>query len=396
MKWFQESGRLGLGTVAIVLGAGWLGCSEDSAAKSTAPSGTAADGGATSSTPGPTPPATPGPTVPSPTTPPGNPSGACTTPAGGGPEDVSHPTTVVGNGTAASCTSAAVVAAVAKAGVVTFDCGSAPITIEVPEMRLFNDAGSAKNGDLTIDGGGKVTLSGGGKNRILYQNACEEALHWTTSHCNNQEHPKLVLQNLALANGRSTATSSVLGGGAVYVQGGQLKLVNTTFVGNVVETLGSDYAGGAVYAVQMFAPVLVSNSTFGAVGSGNQAASGGALGSIGVTWTIVNSRFEGNAATGTGQSSGQGGNGGAIYNDGNTYTLSLCGTEITQNKANELGGAIFYVSNNLTGSMLLDHVTSKTNVTGKDVQGALHKGIYAEVTDKAGKTGITITSSTIE
>ncbi|MFO0741733.1 MAG: hypothetical protein U0270_37905 [Labilithrix sp.] len=368
-------------TLALLL-IGATGCSSDESGGSTPSS---ADGGAGGSS-----------GVPSPAAPPGNATGGCATPPGGGLADVSRPTTVIGDGTPASCTSAAVVAAVAKAGVITFDCGSAPITIEVPELRLFNDAGAAKNGDLTIDGGGKVTLSGGGKNRILYQNTCEQELHWTTSHCNNQEHPKLVLQNLTLASGRAIASSGVLGGGAVYVQGGQLALVNTTFLGNVVETLGSDYAGGAVYAVQMFAPVFVSGSTFGAAGNGNQAASGGALGSIGVSWTIVNSRFEGNTATGTGQSSGQGGNGGAIYNDGNTYTLSLCGTEIRDNKANELGGAIFYVSNNLTGAVLLDRVTSRANTTGKDVQGELHKGIYAEVTDKAGKTGITVKSSTIE
>ena len=191
----------------------------------------------------------------------------------------------------------------------------------------------------------------------------------------------------------------MLGGGALYVQGGTLKLVNTTFAGNTCDTLGPDYAGGAVYAVQMAAPVFVTNTTFGGIGgsgAGNRAASGGAIGSIGVSWTIVNSRFSVNAAVGTGMSSGNGGNGGAIYNDGNTYTLSLCGTEITANRANELGGSIFYVSNDLSGTMLLDRVTSKGNATGKDVQASLHKGIYAEVRDKAGATGITVTSSTIE
>ena len=59
----------------------------------------------------------------------GNASGGCAVPAAGQLEDVSKPTSVVGTGTAASCTSDAVVAAVAKGGVITFSCGPDPVTI---------------------------------------------------------------------------------------------------------------------------------------------------------------------------------------------------------------------------------------------------------------------------
>ena len=44
--------------------------------------------------------------------------------------DTSKPTTVVGTGTPASCT-AALDAAVARGGIVTFDCGTAPTTLTV-------------------------------------------------------------------------------------------------------------------------------------------------------------------------------------------------------------------------------------------------------------------------
>ena len=44
-------------------------------------------------------------------------------------EDVSNPTTVVGTGTPDSCTSDAFVDAVAKGGVITFNCGAQPHTI---------------------------------------------------------------------------------------------------------------------------------------------------------------------------------------------------------------------------------------------------------------------------
>ena len=50
-------------------------------------------------------------------------------PAAGRPVDTSHPSRVVGRGTPASCTSAAVVAAVRAGGIIRFSCGPKPVTI---------------------------------------------------------------------------------------------------------------------------------------------------------------------------------------------------------------------------------------------------------------------------
>ena len=52
-----------------------------------------------------------------------------------------------------------------------------------------------------------------------------------------------------------------------------------------------------------------------------------------------------------------GGSGGAIYLDGNTFSLALCGTRMQDNVAREGGGAIFFVSNDRTGSMTIDRST---------------------------------------
>src|SRR5580704_16491366 len=43
--------------------------------------------------------------------------------------NTSHPDSVIGRGTPRSCTSAAVVRAVARGGVITFNCGRKPVTI---------------------------------------------------------------------------------------------------------------------------------------------------------------------------------------------------------------------------------------------------------------------------
>ena len=116
----------------------------------------------------------------------GNPDGKCAIPAEAQAESITTPTTVIGTGTPASCTSDAVVGAVAKGGVITFHCGPDPITITMTQTaKIFNDKGPK----IVIDGGGKVTLSGGGKVRILYQHTCDQAQKWTTNHCNDQDHP---------------------------------------------------------------------------------------------------------------------------------------------------------------------------------------------------------------
>lgn len=299
----------------------------------------------------------------------GNPDGACTVPPEGALADVSSPRTVVGTGTPASCTGDAFIAAVAKGGVITFDCGPEPVTITLTKpAKVVNDTGP----DIVIDGGGKVTLSGGGTTRILYMNTCDQAQKWTTSHCNDQDHPRLTLQNLTFVDGNSKAEGEFDGGGAVWVRGGRLKLVNTRFFKNVCADTGPDVGGSAVRVFDQFQdlPVLVVSSTFGgAEGFGNACSNGGALSSIGVSWSIYNSLFTHNRAVGNGGNPAQagtpgGGSGGAIYNDGNTMTLSLCGVAIRDNQVVQHGSAIFFVSNDHSGDIRIDRSVITGNTGG--------------------------------
>jgi hypothetical protein len=300
---------------------------------------------------------------------PGNPDGRCPIPADAVAEDASKPTTVVGTGTPASCTADAFVAAVAAGGIITFNCGPdlATITLTKP-AKVFNDKGPK----VVIDGGGKVVLDGGGKTRILYMNTCDQNQVWTTPHCDNQESPQLTVQNLTFANGNSKNETKYDGGGAIYASGGRLKVVNARFINNVCADTGADVGGGAIRAFQQYSslPIYVVNSTFGgADGSGNVGSNGGGISSIGVSWTILNSLFSYNHAIGNGGNPAQsgtpgGGSGGAIYNDGNTMTLSLCGTRIEYNKVNAYGSAIFFVTNDHTGNMTIDSCTITNNIGG--------------------------------
>ncbi len=293
--------------------------------------------------------------------PPGNP-GAVPLPAEAALVDTSHPDVVVGNGSPAGCTSQAVVAAVAHGGVITFDCGPNPVTIQMAATAKVVNTSPV----VVLDGGGKVTLSGGDQRRILYMNTCDQAQVWTTSHCQNQDSPRLTIQRMHFTHGNSTGElTEGGGGGAVFVRGGRVKVLDSFFTANRCDSTGPDLGGGALRVLSQFdgQPVIVANSTFGGRAAlGNTCSNGAALSSIGVSWQVYNSVFSDNTAIGNGANPARGGtpgggSGGAIYLDGNRFTLDLAGCLVHDNTANEGGGAIFFVSNDRTGEL---RITSST------------------------------------
>jgi hypothetical protein len=323
---------------------------------------------------------------------PGNPEGTAAVPAAAGPADTSAPDHVIGSGTPASCTSKALVDAVAAGGVITFDCGPDPVTIKMAATaRVFNN-----KPDVVIDGGGRVTLDGQGARRILYMNTCDPDLVWTTSHCQDQDHPTLLVQNIDFVNGRSFGTATLDGGGAIFVRGGRFRVVNSGFYGNRCAATGPDVGGASIQVFSQAGgqPVYIVDSTFGGSGSRrNRCSNAGGISSIGVSWTILNSVFTGNDAIGEGANPAKagtpgGGNGGAIYNDGNTMTLHVEGTRIEGNTSNGEGGSgIFFVSNDRSGSVEVVDSVLRSN-TGDGFK--TYPGIFF-----LGRS-ITFTRSTVE
>jgi hypothetical protein len=261
--------------------------------------------------------------------------------------------TVVGTGTPASCTSRAVVRAVARGGTITFACGPAPVTIAMKRTAKVVNTSSR----VVLDGGGLVTLSGQGERRILYLNTCDRAQTWTTSHCQDQAEPRLVVKRMGFVRGNSTGEQvDGGGGGAIFVRGGRLRIVGSTFDDNRCDRTGPDVGGSAVRVLDQHGdrPVVVRRSTF----TGGRCSNGSALSSIGVSWRITGSTFTGNRAVGRGANPARpgtpgGGSGGAIYLDGNDIHLTVEDSEITGNRAREGGGAIFFVSNDRTGTMTI-------------------------------------------
>ena len=294
----------------------------------------------------------------------GNPHGHFPVPPAGRAVDTSHPNQVIGDGSPASCTSAAVVRAVAAGGIIRFDCGSKPVTIvmtataRVPKTRHL----------VVLDGRGLVTLSGGGKHRILFSDTC--AGKWSTDDCVNQPYPQIVVQNITFEDGfngthQATCTANaprcwyggVDGGGAIYAEGGQFKAVNSRFTGNRCYRYGPDLGGGAIRALAQYRnrPVYITSDTF----TGNRCSNGAALSSISVQWGVYNSVLNGNQAVGWGANPAApgtpgGGSGGAIYNDGTDYKTLIAGTIMNNNTAREGGGAIFYVVDSGKGKLTLN------------------------------------------
>lgn len=230
---------------------------------------------------------------------PGNPRGVPLPPEAA-PVDTSNPDRVIGTGTPASCTSAAVVAAVAAGGVITFDCGPDPVTITMTQTAKVVNT-SAR---VVLDGGGTVTLSGAGVRRILYMNTCDRAQIWTTPRCDDQATPELTIQGLHFTQGNSTGeTVDGGGGGAVFARGGRVRVIDSRFTSNRCDSTGPDVGGAALRVLSQYQglPVVVAGSTFGgSAAEANVCSNGGAISSIGVSWQIYNSVFAANQAIGTG------------------------------------------------------------------------------------------------
>jgi hypothetical protein len=344
----------------------------------------------------------------------GNPNGSCSAgvPSNGKPADVSN-STAVGTGTPASCTFAALNAAVANAGAITFNCGDAPITIPVTAtMKLSTTK------DTVIDGGNKVTLDGGHAVQILNY----DTGNWQVT------ETRLTLQHLTLANGKTNPTDMIPAapagetacsqgyddgeGGALYMRDGNLTVVDCIFTGNQAAELGPDTGGGAIYITGSKHGAVIVGSTF----TNNSGANAGAVGSLYAELDLYNSLFQGNTATGhdannndtsmtmcTVMNNGQyeigsGGNGGAIYGDGNDFNITLCGDAVLNNAAgaNAFGGGLFFTSDNFAGVLTITDTTMTGNTGGHWT--TVKSGSVTDAGTAVGVNAqsITVTNSTLQ
>jgi hypothetical protein len=308
----------------------------------------------------------------------GNPNGSCSTglPSNGKPVDTSGATPAVGTGSASSCTFAALQTAVASGGIITFNCGAAPVTIKVTATLTL----STKT-NTVIDGGNKITLDGGGSVQILnFKDGNFQTLETVVT-----------LQHLTVVNAKATPTMAIPTapapcsqgwndgqGGAVWIRNGNLVVIDCVFSNNQAAPLGPDTGGGAIYMEGSKHGATIVGSTF----TGNKASVGGAIYTLYGALNIYNTIFTGNVATGNGANSndasmcsvinngqnevGSGGNGGAIASDGNDFSILFCGDDFENNMAGTggFGGALCFTSDNFGGTLSIIDTTMQGNTGG--------------------------------
>ena len=158
------------------------------------------------------------------------------------------------------------------------------------------------------------------------------------------------------------------GGGAIYVEGGQFRAVNSRFIDNRCYAYGPDLGGGAIRALAQYenCPVYIADDTF----SGGRCSNGGALSSISVQWDVLNSEFTDNQAIGWGANPASGGtpgggSGGAIYLDGRDDNVLIAGTVMDDNGAREGGGAVFDVVDTGWGALTFNESHLHNDVSGE-------------------------------
>ena len=255
---------------------------------------------------------------------------------------------MVGNGTAGSCTEAALNTALVGGGTVTFNCGAAPVVIPITAQKVIVVS-------TTVDGGSAdlITLDAGGGRR-----------HFATRQSIGTPI-LLTIRNLTLRNGRCPVPEPPdppqptpgYGGSIRSGIDSPLTVTDSRFINNVCDVAGIDVGGGAIR--QRRGALLVQRTLF----QGNRAGNAGAISSSDSVATVEDSTFTGN--TTNAHTGGFSGVGGGFYNDesGNGL-ITIRRTAFINNTATFAAGAVqaFFVPGDQ--GLVLEDCTFQGNSSG--------------------------------
>lgn len=236
------------------------------------------------------------------------------------------PDHTVGNGNPASCTAAALAAAVQLGGQIEFNCGNRNHTIRITSRLEATQP-------ISIDGNDHITLDG----------------QWQTGIFRALGSQSVTLRNITFTNGNSWEN-----GGAVHIgPDTQVLIRNTTFVNNASSATNMVCDGGGAAFFAENTTVDIYDSTF----RSNHARIGGAINTFATRLNVQDSTFETNSANQPTRASatfeeminrrdtwGVCAGGGAIFFGGGDFTLH--NNEFRSNITNQHGGAIFLAAQN--------------------------------------------------
>ncbi|MCB1588261.1 MAG: hypothetical protein KDI56_05130 [Xanthomonadales bacterium] len=233
---------------------------------------------------------------------------------------------VLGNGSAGSVTRAQLQTALDNGGAIRLNIANSTLLLDQP--LIVTRA-------VHLDGSG-ATLSGNQLVRVMELRNPMLANDLTVT-----------LQNLQLVDGDARTAAGdqfARSGGAILNDHGnepwravRLRAFDVAFRRNHAVDVAQDGGGGAVY--------LLGHREFTCVRcifDSNQGSNGGGFYGLGTQQIrFYDSLFNDNLAGGDGGNPGSGGNGGAIAVDGDTRELSLCRSELIDNRNNAFGAGIF-------------------------------------------------------
>ena len=291
---------------------------------------------------------------------------------------------------------AAVVAAVAKGGIITFDCGPDPVTIPLTATaKIFND--KARRSSSTA--AARSRSSGRRQAPDPLPEHVRPGAGLDDAHCQDQDHPALTVQHLtfvygnAIGHRRPMATAAARSSSAAA----GFKVVNSPFFGNRCD---DDRARtSAARAMRVLRAVPRPAGLRGAqhlrrrrrpaATSARTAARSAASACRGRSSTACSraTRRSARAPTRRSRARPAAATAGPSTTTATRCSLHVGGTRIEDNTANEGGGAIFFVSNDRSGSVeIVDSILR--NNTGDGF--STYPGIFF-----LGQS-ITFTGSTVE
>lgn len=260
------------------------------------------------------------------------------------PAATAHAAGVVGSGTPESCTEAALDAAILGGGSVTFNCGPGPVIVTLSsDLNLYSD--------VTIDGGGLVTLSGGGTTNVI---VVKSGVNATVEHITIANGFSAGFAAGIDNNGTLLVLNSVFTNNAAATDGGAIASLGDLTVHNSTFSQNSALDGGAIANISAH-ELNVVNSTF----SGNNAKVGGAFYNVsGGTLNLFNSTLYRNTAAV---------DGGGIYSDS---TVSVINTTLSENTAQVDGASLYQVGGSFTViNSIVAHNSSANNCGGSMTDG---------------------------
>ena len=274
---------------------------------------------------------------------------------------------IVGNGVSTSCTETALNTALIGGGAVSFNCGSAPVTINFSQEKVISI-------NTTLDGGtNKITLNGAKTQRLF----------------NLASYINFTIKNLTLSNGYTNDQGAAIN--APFAN--TVNVSHCNFTTNISTKTG-EYGGGAIYSGA--GDLIIDKSQFTA----NKASIGGAVRLLNSNLTLTASTFTSNQTI-NGNSIGAGG---AIYIDGakkDNGTINITGSKFIKNSALAFGGAVFnnLYNNNKTiiknSSFINNSVGGGSNGQGGAIWSTGDSALGGGWISNSNKTTLTINNTSV-